>query len=467
MTDLRAIADALDPHWRTKAAIRRDLFDRQLALYDHPARRKAAHPGRRAGKSTGLPAFAAMDALDCKAGEVVILGGETKQKAESLYRAPLNAIVHAKGLPFSFNGKLGAFMSDRRDGSGIYLWGIADKGAADMLRGFKVRAAYLDEVATFAQHLRYLADDVLGPALGDLDGTLTYAGTPSLTRSGPWYELCAGLVRGWQVFHWDVRQNVRFPRDPREVLEEEAERYGGWDNATFQREWLGVFVDDPAMQVYRWTDAINGCDRPAYDPATWSTTLGVDFGFSDECAWVVLGSHKHDRTVYELHAEKHGGLLVDDACERTAALVKAWGVTGLVGDAGGLGKPYVEQWNARYARDGVPPMIAAEKTEKRAAIELWNGEARAGRIRTDRLACRELVEERLSLPWKDTTKQHEDPRYANHLTDAGLYAWRHHHAYLNAAPVRKTVQTIAPDSDEADERDERRVLRKGREWWDT
>lgn len=483
MTPLDADALALaahaayGPHWLQVLELRAELFGLQLALYDDAARRRAAHPGRRAGKTTGMPRFALLDALQCGPSEVVILGAETRMKAESLHRATLGGLIARHRLPYAYNGKLGAFLSVRGDGSGIYLWGIADRGAADMLRGFKVRSAWFDEVATYSQHLYYIADDALGPALSDLGGALTYCGTPSLTRAGPWFELCTGARKGWSVHHWDVRQNPFFGRDasppitPADMLALEAARAPrGWDDATFQREFLGLFVDDPDSRVYAWSETTNACEWPAdFTRGAWPVVIGVDFGVSDDCAWTVLGAHPHRREVVELHAEKHVGLLPDEACKVTRRLCAEFGASALVGDSGGLGKPYVELWNQRYSdvRKGVPMMAAAEKVEKRAAIQVWNGEARAGRVRTVRGRCSALIGERLSLPWKDSAKLVEDPRYPNHLCDAALYAFRYHSAYLHRPEAPREPARPTPDAPEAIRREAERVGgTPGRAWYD-
>lgn len=444
MTDYAAIADrVMGPHWRLKAAIRRGLTRRQARAYADPARRKALHPGRRSGKSTGLPAYALMDALDCRPAqgmqlaEVVLLGSETKQKAEALYWSPVAALITAHRLPLAWNGKLGAFLHTRRDGSGVYLWGCADKGAADMMRGFKVRAGYFDEVATYSSLLRYIAEEALGPALADCDGALTFAGTPSLTRAGDWFDICAGRTEEtWSVHHWDVRENELFPRDPVATLEAEARRYGGWDSAKFQREWLGLFVDDADAQVYKYLPERNDCEPPQhYDPHTWVHHLIVDFGVRDDCAWATLACHPHEQVVYVLEAFKRPGLRVSESAEVTARLAQKYRPVAILGDAGGLGAPYVLEWNARFAAQlGMPPMLPADKREKRAGIELLNDALRAGKVRLVKGACAALASELSSLPWKDDLRLVEHPAYANHCADALLYGFKSIFAYLQSAP---------------------------------
>jgi len=418
------------PHWRAKCAIRLGLFDRQLELYDAPERRRAAHPGRRAGKSTGLPAFALMDALDCKPtqpgqfAEVVVMGGETAKKAESMYWAPIHALIQAHRLPFAFNGKLGAFLHERRDGSGIYLWGIADKGAADMLRGYKVRAAYFDEVMTYQQHLDYLAESALGPALGDLGGALTFAGTPSVTRAGPWFQLCHS--QKWRTFHWDVRQNPKFPRDPMTVLNEEAERYGGWDNATFRREWLGEFVDDASMMVVEFDRARNTRESvPAGYSLAWPHVVGVDYGYNDAFAIVVLTMRPEAPAArYVVHAEKLAQADYDQCAAALKRVAQRFQPRSVVCDPAGGGKPFYETWNNRY---GAELGLAVRSAHKVAgslveSIRFQNTELRMGRLQAIVPDAEPLVSEWAVLPWKDTWKDAPSDDYAQDAFDACRYA---------------------------------------------
>jgi hypothetical protein len=331
--------------------------------------------------------------------------------------------------------------------SRIQFWGISDQGSADMLRGFKMKSARFDEVATYAKLLKHLVQDVMKPALADTGGTLTLAGTPSVTRAGAWFDICCRGFGNFSVHHWDMRQNKKFPRDASLVLAEALADLGGDPmNATYQREWLGLFVDDPLMQVYQYLADRN--DAPArpkhYDKALWFHTIAADFGVNDDCAWTVLGSHPHEPVTWGLQSFKRAGLLTDESADVLVKLCAQYEPLKLVGDSGGLGKPYVEEWNRRYAGRKVsgdyalPTMLAAQKQDKRAAIEFVNNELRIpGRVRFVQPDCSPLTEELQSLPWADPQRLKEHPGYPNHCSDSFLYAMRTHDAYLNEAPERR------------------------------
>lgn len=467
-----------------RLSIRAGMFDRQLGLRDDPAQFRAAHPGRRAGKSEFIPRAALLDMLDAGFGEDVVIGAETQKKAKALHWHKLERIAKRAGIPLAANKQEGTMRTPW--GATIHFWGISDEGAVDLLRGFSVFAAYFDEVATYASLLKYLCEDVIHPALATTGGKLTLCGTPSITRAGYWFEICCGDEKqNWSVHHWTMLENKCFPRDAAKALGEARERYGE-ESATYQREWLGQFVNDPGMQVYKYVAERNDvhCVEPeGYDRQEWVHTIAVDFGMTNACGWVVLASSPHSNNVFALCALKHVGLLTDQAAKVTAELCERYQPHRLVGDAGGLGKPYVEEWNQRYAgltaagvkatgptQYTMPVMANAEKTEKRSAIEFVNNELCAPRLFLCQPACSQLSEEMLSLPWADETKQKEKAGYQNHVCDCVTYAERAHMAYLNEAPPAKKTPRVHLPADDPEyielEREElRRELARELEDW--
>jgi hypothetical protein len=227
-------------------------------------------------------------------------------------------------------------------------------------------------------------------------------------------------------------------------------------------------IVDTSKLVYAFDGKVNGVDTvPDYDAETWIHTLAVDFGMVDECAWVVLASHPHRNDIYAIQAFKKGGLLPEEAADITAGLVGRYKPYTLVGDAGGLGKPYVEAWNRRMGASAMA-MVAAEKTEKLAHIKLLNGDLRKPRLFLLRPMCQPLISELIALKWADDTRTREHPTQPNHCADGLLYGWRHHTAYLHSAPTKNTPTVhLTPDDDKYVEREEDEAREAaGREWWD-
>jgi hypothetical protein len=449
--ELAAIVAELACRQAQSEALRGELFDKQLDLYDDPARWKAAHPGRRSGKSEYIPRGALLDLLNANDGDDIVIGAETQKKAKALHWQRLLRAARRAGIRLQGNRTEGWMRSEW--GATIWFWGIKDQGAVELIRGFKLRSAYFDECATYAPLLKYLVEDVVMPALEDTGGSLTLCGTPSITRAGHWFEICDGAEkRNWSVHHWDMEANLRFPRDAAKVMAAAALRYQHTDktpSATFLREYKGLFVNDPSMQVYRYSRTMDRSVLPATIEEmrrSWHFVLGVDFGFNEECAWSVLAWHPHSRELWVLESFKLLHLDVDQAAEQTAQLCAKYGLFYVVGDTGGLGKPYAVQWNRRYAgktyeHEGqkvvLPPMEPADKREKLAHIKVLNTELTAGRLLVYAPACQELSGEILVLPWADPRREKEHPGYANHCADSTLYAFTKATAYLSGAPEQR------------------------------
>lgn len=460
-----------------KKAIRSDMFDQQLALHDNPARKKACHSGRRAGKSEGIPRSCLLDLLDAGQQDVVLLGGETLKKAKSLYQDKVREVVNKYKLPFNYNGQEATWTTPW--GAKLHFWGAKDEGAIALIRGLRLKSARFDEVATFASRLPHMVDQVVMPALGDLNGGLTLYGTPSVTCSGGYYDICAGKdAKKWKVYRWDARQNPYFRNGRAEEYFAEVLAENGWepDNATYLREYMGLWRADPEFLVYRYVEGYN--DLPFlpedYNVASWNHTLGVDFGYEDDCSWVVIASHPHRRDIVVVDCLSQDHLVIDDAAEITAQFCAKYRPSRVVGDAGGLGKDHQVYWNARFAGKefvkghSLLPMLAADKLGKRSHIDLLNTEFRTGRIKLFQPQCKGLGGTLSTLPWKDGMRMLEHPSYDNHLSDALLYAFMEHYSYLNSLPVKNVVKPRpTPDDSEQIEREEARYRsRQGRDWYD-
>lgn len=445
------------------------LTRRQAAVARSQAQFIACHPGRRAGKSWAIPRLALWACTRATGGDIV-LGAETKLKAKALFWQAL--MFYVRGRPgWTINGSEGWIQSPW--GPTIRLWGIKDDGAVALLRGFSVVECHFDEVATYAHRLEALLDDVIEPMLGEWRhfpgcGRCFLWGTPSHTRSGPWYEICGGELSGmWEVHHWDVRDNEHYP-DPEGYLKGVRERHG-WteDNATYKREYLGLFVDDSTKLViaYASTVFVDG-PPPDYDPVEWEHTLAVDFGLRHNCAWALIGHdpRKPRAELYLLRTHAASGLLLDDASAITNDFMERNNVVQLIGDAHGLGAPYVEAWNrlALASRQMVP----AQKADKRGWIDLLNDSLTSGHMRVVKDACLSWRDEASSLPWNDDRTEPAST-HPDDSVMAALYAFRHHRVWLRlerTPPADRVSPQLAIER-QLDE-EALREQRRERKWYD-
>jgi hypothetical protein len=160
--------------------------------------------------------------------------------------------------------------------------------------------------------------------------------------------------------------------------------------------------------------------------------MGLDFGMTDSSAWVVLGSPPGSHDIYVLHARKEWEMLPDEVAAVTAELIGIYGPDKVVGDASG--KAYIAEWNRRHGHDHGVFIQNADKTDKVGSIALFNGDMRGTSPIRFLPAAQAYAYECQRLPWKDSKREKEHPGFDNHTTDAGLYAWKAHRAYL--APVK-------------------------------
>lgn len=198
-------------------------------------------------------------------------------------------------------------------------------------------------------------------------------------------------------------------------------------DATTRRQMEdGSWVQDASGLVYRKPTTI--LQRPAHGEFTY--VLGVDFGVKDAMAYVVLGYRKNDRTVYVVESFKETNSDVTQAAERVLKYSETYQFAQVIGDLGGMGKAFGEEFRRRHRI----PIEPAQKQNKRGYIGLLNGALERKELVAVEPTNSGLLAEMAELPWKDESHQAEADGFDNHLTDALLYAWRATTAYSQSIP---------------------------------
>jgi hypothetical protein len=151
--------------------------------------------------------------------------------------------------------------------------------------------------------------------------------------------------------------------------------------------------------------------------------LGIDFGFHDACAFVILGYLPGSPVVYIIRSHKQTGMSPSDAGEYVEAL--DWKFSRIIGDEGGLGKGYAEEMRRRFHI----PVEPAEKVNKHGYIDLLNGDLERKQVMILKSGNGALIEELYALPWNELRTKEADS-FDNHLADALLYVWRASTTYL-------------------------------------
>jgi hypothetical protein len=181
----------------------------------------------------------------------------------------------------------------------------------------------------------------------------------------------------------------------------------------YQAEW---FIDTSKM-VYKFNVEQNIGKAPDAD---YYNILGVDLGFEDATAFVVISYNNHDRRCYVRRAYKESKLIISDVVTHIEYLRGKYDVHKIVVDS--AAKQAVEEMRQRYGL----PLEAAEKQGKVGFIQIMNSEFILENIVVDANEASQLVDEYAQLIWEDDkAKLTEHPNCDNHLCDAALYAWRY------------------------------------------
>lgn len=439
---------------RAKAEVQpyvKSLFGPQLHFFLDRAKKKAAVCSRRAGKTEGVAAWLLEGARDSPGDKSVYIA-LSRNNCRMILWSTLQAIDrrHALGLEFKErDNQLVVVTPNKHE---IWLAGCKDGAEIEKFRGLKLRRAAIDEGASYGPFLRSLVEDVLEPALVDLDGEICIIGTPGVVPSGYFYEITTGggFGRGgksaakWSTHHWTLLQNPHIQLNKltphhraAELLEAGGDAYvnpraanylaekledNRWtdDNPTFRREWLGQWVLDNNALVYPYNPTINefsAAELPT--DGAWNFAIGVDVGHQEPTAFVVGCFRRGHPEIYIVHAEKHEGLIPSAVAVKIQALKKKWKAGRVIMDTGGIGKGYAEECSQRYGVAIEP----AQKTKKLAFIEVMRGELLSGNIRVDPRAASELILEWQNLTW-DEKKAEPDSSKEDHLSDAALYLCR-------------------------------------------
>lgn len=402
------------------------LSPKQRAFVEDVSRRRVAITSRQSGKTTGCLTYLVDAAQEPNTEHLYI--APTRQAARDVFWERLKIFCeehHVVGKPNETTLEM------RFDnGSKIALKGVPDLKAANRLRGPTRKSVVIDEAAVYPDALlKTLVVDVIEQSLLVKKGNLILVSTPGLQPKGFFYDLAHS--KGVKLHTWGMHDNPAFDNVD-EILEQKL-----IDNAwtrqtpTFRREYLGEWCADTEAAVYRVNETNLYSELPEGD---WSYVLGVDFGYRDEAAFIVIGWREHDPVLYVVHEESDQELLVDDYVSRIRALMKRYAPVAIVADAGALGKTLVETLVTNHGL----PIEAADKRDKPVAIRQVNADLAKVAIKLERDG---LFEQMSTLRWHpDKIGLVEQPGMPNDRCDAFLYAYRRAHHYIQKPlPPKLTV----------------------------
>lgn len=327
------------------------------------------------------------------------------------------------------------------NGSIIYLSGAdAKPDEMNKLLGQKYKLVIVDEAAFFRQDMSKLVYEILKPAVADYNGTIALISTTSSFTSSLYYKIANGLEAGWEVFKWTASDNP-FMKDKwqKEIDFLTKNKPGIEETPSFKRMYLNEWYIDEDDKVYKYDPFRNFIKE--LPKADYSYMLGIDLGYDDATAMVVVAFSEHDPNLYAVETFSRSKMTVSEAAEQIRRLDAKYNFEQMIVD--NASKQSVEEIKKRYQL----PLIAAEKTSKREYIEMLNSDLLTSNIKLTPGASA-LKDEWSKLTWDETKKEQgkyvEHPGLPNHLSDAFLYAWRWAHNYANTPKV-----SIPPRNSEA------------------
>lgn len=411
----------LEAKYRKTLTFKPKLFQQQAAFINDSRKLKAALCSRRAGKTHMACSYVVAEALrrpNSSVPYVALTRGHAKRIAwKTLLEMTRPYIQDQPNLT-----ELRITLSN---GSDIFLAGANDEATAEVFRGQKFPLVILDECASFRSHFKEMVEEVIEPALMDLNGTLALIGTPSAQLNGLFYDATTKSDSPYSVHKWTVLDNPFVPHAAEWLKARMKERGWNQDTPAFKREWLGEWCASTDSQVYAFSRDKNIATSV---PHKLDYILGIDLGYDDETAFVVIGYRYDLPQMYMVESYAKSEMTITDIVRKIDELKSRYGTfTRIVADTGGLGKQIAAEIRKRY---GVA-VFPAEKTQKAEFIQLLNDDLRLGKILVHPQEIN-FIEEITALQWDEEKEGRfiEDPRFANHRCDAFLYAWRESMHYL-------------------------------------
>lgn len=431
--------------------IKGELFPQQRAVADDPAKEVAALCPRRAGKTNLWSRVGVCIALE-RPRCIIRIWCISLQRAKQLLFNEIVYLCARHKIEVQALEATGVFKFP--NGSEIRLLGADKQKEAEKKRGDKTAAEIVVESQLFGPYLQQLVEDIAGPCLADLNGTFYLEGTPGPICAGHWFSVSGGndfssrwispgrtvqgthVGAGWSCHRWSALDNPHLPHFREWLAKKKLAKRWKDDDPTYVREYLGRWVNDFDSLFYSFDPIRNTfvSQKPVtpWGPG-WTHTIGWDLGFRDDMALVAWGYHPSLPNLYEAFSWKKPGASMDEVMDQVIGLQRTLNFTKYLADTGGGGKMFVEEALKRYPI----PWEPANKKDKYDHVRFLNDDLRGGFVQL--AAGSPYALEMAELPRKNEPDEDdkeekapkEDPRFANHCCDAGLYAYRGAMHYLH------------------------------------
>lgn len=465
--DIKKIWSKLTPQERTEVErllltptipnLLRDSFPQQTAFIKDTHKLKALLGTRRMAKSYTAGLYLLQTALHRPGTSSVYIGLTRDQAKRIIWNDVFKTILKRYSIGAKLNETELTITLD--NGSMVYVLGVDDsESEKDKLLGKKYALAIIDEAASYSIDLHSLIYKVLKPAMSDLGGTICLIGTPDDRKAGIFYELTKEIEvqppqvvhrDGWKVYTWSTWDNP-YMREAWSGTIEELKKADPHveEQPWYQQHYLGRWVVDTRNTVYRYSHERNSWDGrlPDYGWKKWNYVLGIDLGFQDATALVLLAYHENDPYTYIMRADKWRGLTISEAVHKIREWMGDYPIDYFIVD--GANRQAVEE----IVRHHGLPLQAADKHDKVNFIRIMNSDFLSGKIRVHGSACQPLLEEYEKTIWNKRALERgiykEDGAYHPDCADAALYGYRFTYAYAHLPPngALSHAQTLEMES---------------------
>lgn len=312
------------------------------------------------------------------------------------------------------------------NGSKIHILGFETKKHVDRIRGIpKIAEVNLDEMQDHdPEFLVYAIGSVIQPALADLMGTLTCAGTGG-PPNGFWHEIVTNPALGFEVFRASIWENPHIP-DPDGEVEAACRLRGVTRNDPYIRREFGSrengieFTTDSERSVFPRITM-----RSVELPAGYRAAVGGDVGSVDKTAACVTLLHRaYNGMVMRASGEKQTPGSSDqlrylsewrDGWEQLTKIPVYMAV-----DPGGGGKGVMEDMRKTLL---IGDILPAEKFDKAYNFRMFADDVRTG-FCTIEPGNEALVKALEGLEWEAGYEGVKLKGHTPDIADAALYAWR-------------------------------------------
>lgn len=317
------------------------------------------------------------------------------------------------------------------NGSVIRLMG-ADRGAWGKLRGQKLDLLVVDESQKAEDEgFDRALSQVIPDCLAARHGRFRAIGTPDEFCVGTFHDLCTSRPPPWSVHHWTAEDLDGVTAVWQEQLRWKAEHGIADDDPVWLREKRGEWVrQDDRLMLPLYDQSFWSGDYPENIPALGGALvkrtkpiehyMGLDWGWSDSAALVVLSVSREEGIGREVYSWKSPALDADALAEVVRAAVAKHGVKRIYADPS---RPEIIE---SFARKWRLPIVKSEVADKTGWIQDMRGKARMGRLKVLRGSLlHEELETLVPDPKAARRKRLEPlPGSEDHCFDAFRYVYR-------------------------------------------